>query len=325
MNASKLFSIIIPIYNVEKYIESCLKSIYTQNIDESLYEVITINDGTPDKSMDIVNNFAKLHNNLKIFNKKNEGVSIARNIGIKNAIGKYLIFIDADDTIEENSLNRITNELIKRTDDAEIFILKSMKTESLEAYPWKKLFIENQAYTGINIFKSKYFRGSVCGCIFDKEFILSHNIEFPKYVKNSEDTIFFALCQIFAKRIFFIDECFYKINIRENSASRMYQINKITNFHQSLNYLNNIITQSKDILNDNQLGVLQYTKYTIILNGTIYATKSSANYQQTKELLKAKQYLPIKYKTLTWGRTKIKILNFSYKLFYYLIGLKHHI
>ena len=93
-----LLSIIIPVYNVEKYIHRCLTSCCKQS-DASLdeYEIIIINDGTPDNSMDVVYNIAKKYSNIVIFNQKNKGLSAARNQGLEIAKGEYVQFLDSDD------------------------------------------------------------------------------------------------------------------------------------------------------------------------------------------------------------------------------------
>lgn len=100
-------SIIIPVYKVEKYIRDTLQSIYRQQYDENLFEVIVVNDGTPDDSMRIVTEFADKHVNLHIINQENQGLSCARNAGLKIARGEYVWFVDSDDTIVEQSIKKI--------------------------------------------------------------------------------------------------------------------------------------------------------------------------------------------------------------------------
>ena len=106
-------SIIIPIYNVEKYIRACLLSIFNQDIPENEYEVILINDGTLDGSMKIVAEFAYKHKNIIIIEQDNHGLSVARNEGLKIAQGEYLWFIDSDDSIVPDCLGEIC-ELINK-------------------------------------------------------------------------------------------------------------------------------------------------------------------------------------------------------------------
>lgn len=109
-------SIIIPIYKVEKYIEQCLYSIYDQKIDEFLFEVIAVNDGTPDNSMNIVKKYANKHKNLHVLNYENQGLSIARNLGLKKASGDYVWFVDSDDWLTNNSLSIVISHLSKNYD-----------------------------------------------------------------------------------------------------------------------------------------------------------------------------------------------------------------
>ena len=103
------FSIIIPVYNVEKYLKKCLDSVFNQTYKE--YEVIVVNDGTKDSSMDIVKDY-----NVKVINQKNQGLSAARNAGVKVATGDYLIFLDSDDYWEKNLLKELSKSLKNNPD-----------------------------------------------------------------------------------------------------------------------------------------------------------------------------------------------------------------
>ena len=110
------FSIIIPVYGVEKYIDKCLKSVLDQSYKN--YEVIVVNDGSPDNSQEIIDKYVELDNRFKTYSKKNGGLSDARNFGVQYATGDYIIFIDSDDYIEEDLLLNVSkcaegNDLIK--------------------------------------------------------------------------------------------------------------------------------------------------------------------------------------------------------------------
>lgn len=106
----KRVSIIIPIYKVEDYVERCLSSLLNQDLDPDQFEIICVNDGSPDRSGDIVKNFKKSFSNIRIIEQENQGVSSARNNGIDIATGKYLLFIDPDDFVEPNTLQRVLNK-----------------------------------------------------------------------------------------------------------------------------------------------------------------------------------------------------------------------
>lgn len=106
-----ILSIIIPVYKVEKYIEKCLLSCLSQDISLKDYEIIVVNDGSPDKSSVIAQSVKSNYENVYVFNQKNKGLSVARNVGFEKSKGEYVWFVDGDDWIENNCLGRICNLL----------------------------------------------------------------------------------------------------------------------------------------------------------------------------------------------------------------------
>ncbi len=115
------YSIIIPVYNVEEYLDRCLKSILNQTY--SNYEVIIVNDGSPDNSDNIIKSYEKEDKRFKGYKKVNGGLSDARNYGLKYATGDYLIFIDADDYIENNYLEKV-NDVLEKNKDIDVLKFK---------------------------------------------------------------------------------------------------------------------------------------------------------------------------------------------------------
>lgn len=105
-------SIIIPLYNCEQYIATCLDSLLKQGLDANDYEIIVVNDGCTDNSAGIVQGYCTHHNNMRLINKPNGGVSSARNRGIDDAKGEYIYFCDADDYILPNGLSILQNEYL---------------------------------------------------------------------------------------------------------------------------------------------------------------------------------------------------------------------
>ena len=97
-------SIIVPVFNVEKYIHRCFESIFRQGLDDTDFEVIIVNDGTEDKSMDMISDIISQHNNITVINQENQGLSVARNNGIATARGEYFFMPDSDDLLIYNSL-----------------------------------------------------------------------------------------------------------------------------------------------------------------------------------------------------------------------------
>ena len=115
------YSIIIPVYNVEEYLDRCLKSILNQTYYN--YEVIIVNDGSPDNSDNIIKSYEKEDKRFKGYKKVNGGLSDARNYGLKYATGDYLIFIDADDYIENNYLEKV-NDVLEKNKDIDVLKFK---------------------------------------------------------------------------------------------------------------------------------------------------------------------------------------------------------
>src|SRR5690554_4926594 len=105
-------SVIVPAFNVESWIERCLLSIVHQDISPESYEVIVINDGSPDQSASIAKELAKTFSQIVVIDQENKGLSGARNTGIQNAKGKYVLFIDSDDYIEPNVFSKIDRKSV---------------------------------------------------------------------------------------------------------------------------------------------------------------------------------------------------------------------
>ena len=99
MHNNLLLSIIVPVYNVEKYIRTCIESIYRQDLNECDFEVIIVNDGTQDQSMEVIADIIASHSNIKVINQENLSLSVARNNGIAAAKGEYILMPDSDDLL----------------------------------------------------------------------------------------------------------------------------------------------------------------------------------------------------------------------------------
>ena len=108
------FSIIVPVYNVESYLAKCLDSILCQSYKD--YEIIAINDGSTDNSSKILKEYVDKYDNIIVINQENQGLSQARNNGVKEAKGEYIIFVDSDDFIEKDLLKKINDSLLNNPD-----------------------------------------------------------------------------------------------------------------------------------------------------------------------------------------------------------------
>ena len=105
-------SVIIPVYNVEKYVICCINSVIQNDLESSAYEIIIVDDESPDDSVKTIKSYFQNVANLKVISQKNKGLGGARNTGILNATGTYLLFLDADDYLVPNTLSQIVNQAI---------------------------------------------------------------------------------------------------------------------------------------------------------------------------------------------------------------------
>ncbi len=144
MELNKKFSLIIPVYNVERYIARCLDSVVNQNMPMSEYEIIAVNDGSTDRSATIVEQYARKYSNIVVINKKNGGQSSARNAGLRKATGEYVWFIDSDDFICKNVLKNIYKECFNYQLDALRIKWQRVDVHENPLSPFKKGDRENK-------------------------------------------------------------------------------------------------------------------------------------------------------------------------------------
>lgn len=146
-------SIIIPVYNVEKYIRPCMESIFRQGLDEDDYEVIIVNDGTPDKSMEVIEDIIAAHANITVINQKNLSLSVARNNGIAAAKGEYILMPDSDDLLIENSLKPLLDKALQTKADlvvADFLEMGDKEIDNLKEIPQKDFQVKEK--TGYELF-----------------------------------------------------------------------------------------------------------------------------------------------------------------------------
>lgn len=132
MNFEYTASVIVPVYNVEKYLRKCLDSLAEQTMDRSKMEVLVINDGSTDGSWDICTEYSDKYDNFKAFSKENEGLSATRNFGILNAKGKYLFFLDSDDYFTPETVKKVTDFFETVYDEVDMVAYNEVRFKSSE-------------------------------------------------------------------------------------------------------------------------------------------------------------------------------------------------
>jgi glycosyltransferase involved in cell wall biosynthesis len=206
----------------------CLASLYRQNISEDQYEVICINDCSPDHSREIVLKYQQQHSNLRLVeHKENKCIGGARNTGIDAAQGEYLWFIDSDDLIDDNCLKAVIDRCTKNKVD--VFMFNFEKVDISGHLIEKVLVTTNtDVKSGLQFIKQTfendfgYHFGYVWRQIFRTAFLQQKNIRFPERI-YWEDTVFMPKTLAYAQTVCSVDKCYYKYRINPTSICNVYK------------------------------------------------------------------------------------------------------
>jgi len=176
-------SFIVPVYNVEEYIRDCMESIFHQGLDDSCFEVIIINDGSTDNSIETIKDFIHSHKNVTLINQNNQGLSVARNNGIALAKGEYILMTDSDDLLMEYSIKLLLEKAIETKADmviADFIRMSDEEIENIKINPPKQPPFEIYEKTEKQqIIKDLYpLECYVWRTLFRRKFILDNNITF---------------------------------------------------------------------------------------------------------------------------------------------------
>lgn len=215
-----LVSIIIPVYNAQKYLERCINSVLSQEGIE--VELILIDDGSTDESAKICKAYSSKHSQIKFVKQKNKGVSAARNKGLMSASGKYIGFVDSDDYIDSRMYNKLLREMISYNADIAICDNRNVVLDMEKGVESFESLTRNTVLDKKNITPNILLEiaGGVCRCLYRREVI--SNIKFPLDLKISEDRIFNLYAMGYAKKIVYLKEALYYRTLNEESAVHRY-------------------------------------------------------------------------------------------------------
>ncbi len=216
-------SIIVPVYNVEKYLPQCLDSIINQTFKD--FECICINDGSPDNSLAILKEYASKDSRIRIINQENKGLSISRNIGIKNSKGKYISFLDSDDWIAENCLEVLYSAVEKLQYDIVIGNHQFYYSQEDKYEPYVSNIVINNKTSSFDKFLSAYNFGSVWARLYKREFLESNKMLFVENVVM-EDYLFSIIANLLTNKIISVSDNVYFY--RKQIASIMSNSDNVT-------------------------------------------------------------------------------------------------
>lgn len=237
----KLLSIIIPVYKAEKYIKDCLTSIFVQGLEEDDFEVILVNDGTPDDSFGVIDEIIQMHDNITVINQSNQGVSIARNVGLNKAIGEYVYFMDPDDILIDNGLPVLIKHLIGTHID--ILMADYIKFNECEVSEDVIHMVQDYSAvekTGIEAFCEDLspYECYIWRLLINRDFLLYHKIDFKPFWY--EDTLFCQECYLKAQHCIKTSFKLYYYRLRGGSFTSSMNLKKMLDLNSALAALWNL-------------------------------------------------------------------------------------
>ena len=239
-------SIVIPVYNNEEYVIDCLNSIKEQTYKN--LEIIVINDGSTDRTLDKLKEFKNVFKNIKIVTIKNQGQGYARNLGLTKTTGKYIMFIDSDDFIDKNTIEFSVEKIESENSDLVFFDWEYYYSEERKfKYKYYNNLFDNKKLEGKECLKildlSAYF---TVNKLYRKSFLMENNIRYSEG-HIYEDAEFWVKVAIKAKKISILHGPFYKVRLHDNSSTKTnyHDDTHMTGFLLSVEKSLNIIKESK--------------------------------------------------------------------------------
>lgn len=263
-------SIIIPVYNTERFLKKCLDSVINQSLKE--IEIILINDGSTDNSYLICEEYARLYNDkIKYIYQTNKGCSATRNLGITLAKGKYIAFVDSDDYLEKEMYESLYEKAILENLDICICGIKYINLSTNEiVYSYPKNIKNKNDYL-----KEKNRMANSCNKIYKREEIINKKIFFPIKTHYAEDLVFSFKSIISLKKIGHIEKCYYNYILHGNNS--IYNFDKRLGVFLSFKELNYFLEQNNYLKEKNIKKIYNKIFISYAVKGTFFLLMKSKN------------------------------------------------
>lgn len=257
----KIFSIIIPVYNTEKYLTQCLKSVLNQKFNQDEYEVIIVNDGSTDNSIKVINKFKNRFKNFKLINRENKGVLFSRIEALKNADGEYILFLDSDDFLPEDCLEKYSKEINNRRYDiirGNYYMVNkdNIETKFIRYKQRKEIQETKKMYEGI--LKSDNYN-SVWGEIIKKDIIDTSIID--KSISMGDDVEINQNIYLKANSIKLIKDYVYCYRKNPKSMTNSVSVDRLKSNIIDIEKVYSRLIENVIGLNDKRLIKLSYVRY----------------------------------------------------------------
>jgi glycosyltransferase involved in cell wall biosynthesis len=275
-------------YNVAQYLQTCVRSVQEQHLQDAIYEVLMIDDGSPDQSRAVANNLAQEHAFIKVFSQENKGLGGARNTGIENAKGKYLVFLDADDILITDSLKKLLALAEKNTLDILEFGAHQINEsgEVTATITWNG---KGAVYKGITYYDKVKYMNSACNKLYLRQFLLDNDLQFTEKIYG-EDFEFNTRSFFFAGKIMATDIIGASFLQSSNSITRNRDKSKkdkfVGDFVLILKKLNAFKNEHLDTKNNLQLQYFEERLSMCNLSLFYFLFKNNYSYREIKEIRK---------------------------------------
>ncbi|CAK2011255.1 glycosyltransferase [Vibrio crassostreae] len=280
------FSIIIPFYNSEDFIKETILSVLDNKYDD--FEIILIDDGSTDLSYDICNEFVDLHSNIIILRQENQGPNVARNKGLIEANGDYVLFIDADDLLESNCLDKLDSIIQSSHIDYVCYGINFFDNITNERLNVKKM--HPKLYSSDDIVKEAFTSNSFLGVCWNKcislKFIKEHSISFQPDKMHGRDILFSRTCAVNANNVKVIDDVFCHSRYHNGSFSRRF---KISNIHSAIDLADKHISKFNCIVERKLLNSAIKKHFNYILLLSSFRAESYIEFKKHFKLIKDKE------------------------------------
>lgn len=306
-----IISIIIPAYNVQKHIEECIKSVEKQTYKN--FEIIIINDGSIDNTKIICEKLQKEYKNIILINQKNAGVSASRNAGIDKAKGNYIMFIDSDDFIENNMLEKMIKN---QNSDLIISNYKKYYSEKNIIY---NTAVEEKLYSKKEILEDfwKLYNSSLinspCFRLYKRNIIIDNSIKFDLNYELGEDLIFNLEYIDKCKSIKIVEDYLYNYRYSINSLTTKYREDYLEIQFKLINYIKKFLINNNKYDQKNQ-EELNKNICDIIVSSVQNLFLESSNLTQKETKNKLTEYLSLKeielFKTVKYNQISLKIIKY---------------
>ena len=278
-------SIIVPIYNVEKYIRPCLESIFRQGLQEDDFEVIAVNDGSKDGSVNIVEDMLADHPNITLVHQENQGLSAARNTGLGKASGKYILFLDSDDLLVDHTLAKLVAEALTSRPDMLVADYVKMDDAEIDSRPSLSADGTFEATTGTELFLH-HLNPRACyvwRALYSREFLDRAQLRFIPGI-YFEDVPFTTACYLKAKTCIKSTCVFYIYRQRPQSICSSIDIRKIFDLNTVVALLEDIrkTLPEHEVLLRQQTGNITFSTFAIAV---WYTINDQQLYEHRKEIV----------------------------------------